>query len=122
MASAYCLAWNAYAPYAVAAFYAENARLVINNDKPIVGRGSIAAVAIYFYAQFPDLEFRMLDLRSSGTKTVFSWEWSGTYSETGRTCAISGWDEWTLSSKFRITESFSWFDAADYHRQVHGTD
>ena len=67
MAENYTSAWCSHKPNAVASFYAENGKIVINEGEPSTGRTEIAELAQAFYDDFPDLVVRMDSIRSSGT-------------------------------------------------------
>ena len=123
MAADYTKAWCSHDPNAVASFYAENGRIVINAGEPSQGREAIAAMAQAFYAEFPDLIVRMDDVRSSGTHAVFRWTLEGTNSGpggTGNRVVISGWEYWRYSDDGLVADSAGHFDADEYQRQLEG--
>ena len=59
MAENYTSAWCSHEPNAVASFYAENGKIVINEGEPSTGRTEIAELAQGFFNDFPDLVVRM---------------------------------------------------------------
>jgi uncharacterized protein (TIGR02246 family) len=118
MAENYTKAWCSHDPNAVASFYAEDGRIVINNGEPSSGRTEIAEMAQAFYNDFPDLVVRMDSIRSSGTHAVFMWTLEGTNSATGNHVAVSGWEYWRYTEEGLVAESAGHFDADDYQRQV----
>ncbi len=123
MAEKYTAAWCSHDPDAVASFYAEDGRIVINGGEPSVGREGIAAMAKAFYDEFPDLVVRMDDIRTSGTHAVYRWTLEGTHSGpggTGNRVEVSGWEYWRYSEDGLVAESAGHFDAEDYQRQVEG--
>jgi steroid delta-isomerase-like uncharacterized protein len=123
MAENYTAAWCSHDPNAVASFYAEDGRIVINGGEPSVGREEIAAMAKAFYDEFPDLVVRMDDIRTSGTHAVYRWTLEGTHSGaggTGNRVEVSGWEYWRYSDDGLVAESAGHFDAEDYQRQVEG--
>ncbi len=123
MAEKYTAAWCSHDPNAVASFYAEDGRIVINGGEPSVGREEIAAMAKAFYDEFPDLVVRMDDIRTSGTHAVYRWTLEGTHSGaggTGNRVEVSGWEYWRYSDDGLVAESAGHFDAEDYQRQVEG--
>ena len=120
MADNYTSAWCSHEPNAVASFYAENGKIVINEGEPSTGRTEIAEMAQAFYNDFPDLVVRMDSIRSSGTHAVFSWTLEGTSSSTGNHVEVSGWEYWRYTEDGLISDSAGHFDADDYHRQVDG--
>ncbi|SRR5712692_6868884 len=62
-AKRYAEAWCSQNPESVAAFFAENGSLNVNDGPPAVGRAAIADVARGFMRGFPDLLVRMDDAR-----------------------------------------------------------
>ncbi len=119
----YTAAWCSHDATAVASFYAEEGRIVINGGKPSRGRGEIAAMAQAFYDEFPDLVVKMDDIRTSGTHAVYRWTLEGTHCGTGGTgnrVKISGWEYWRFSDDGLVAESAGHFNATDYQRQVDG--
>ncbi len=120
MAQEYAKAWSSHSPEAVASFYEEDGKIIINKGDPIVGRVAIAEMVQGFYNEFPDLVVPLDDIRLAGSRAIFVWTLEGTHSETGNYVKVGGWEEWTLSDDTRVSESLGWFDAADYDRQVAG--
>ena len=87
-ATRYAKAWCSQNPESVAAFFAENGSLSINNGPPAVGRAAIAEEARGFMRTFPDMVVAMDDVtrepelggRSSCDaegRTVFNWTLTG---------------------------------------------
>ena len=123
MAENYTKAWCSHDPNAVALFYAEDGRIVINGGEPSQGRAEIAAMAQAFYNDFPDLVVRMDDIRTSGTHAIYRWTLEGTNSGpggTGNHVKVSGWEYWRYSEEGLVAESTGHFDADDYQKQVDG--
>ncbi|GJL83334.1 MAG: hypothetical protein DHS20C01_29680 [marine bacterium B5-7] len=123
MAVEYTKAWCSHDPNAVAAFYAEDGSIVINDGEPSKGRTEIAAMAQAFYNDFPDLVVEMDDIRTSGTHAVYRWTLKGTNSGpdgTGNRVEISGWEYWRYTEDGLVAESSGHFDANDYQQQVDG--
>lgn len=120
MAQRYAEAWSSHDPEAVASFYAEDGRIVINRGEAIVGRAAVAEMAQGFYAEFPDIVVRLDGLRRSGSDAVFLWTLEGTHSETGNRVEVSGWEAWELNDALEVASSRGYFDAEDYDRQVAG--
>ena len=120
MAERYTKAWCSHDPNAVASFYAEDGRIVINEGEPSEGRNEIAAMAQAFYDDFPDLVVKMDDIRSSGTHAVYRWTLEGTNSGTGNRVVVSGWEYWRYSDEGLVAESAGHFDADEYQSQVDG--
>ena len=58
-ATRYAKAWCSQDPDSVAAFFAENGSLSVNDGPPAVGRAAIAEVARAFMRDFPDMVVKM---------------------------------------------------------------
>ena len=113
MAENYTNAWCSHDPNAVASFFAEDGRIVINDGEPSQGREEIAAMAQSFYDDFPDLVVRMDDIRTlEGTNTGPG--------GTGNHVKLSGWEYWRYSGDGLVAESAGHFDAEDFQKQVEG--
>ena len=124
-ANRYAKAWCSQNPESVAAFFAENGSLSVNDGPPAVGRAAIAEVARGFMRDFPDMVVTMDDVRDSdGTK--FHWTLTGTNTGpggTGKRVRISGYELWKIDNDGLIAESKGHFDGAEYERQLeHGVD
>ena len=121
MAEGYTAAWCSRSAEAVASYFAEDAKSIINDGEPSVGRATIAGTMGAFFADFPDLVLHMDDLRSGGNKAIFLWTLEGTNSGAGGTgnfVRISGWQNWRLSDEFLIVEANGGYDTVEYERQV----
>lgn len=120
----YSEAWCSHDPNQVAAFYASDGRIVINDGDPSSGRAEIADMAKGFFDGFPDLVVRMDSIRTSGTYCVFMWTLEGTNAGpegTGNRVEISGWEYWRLNHLGEVAESAGHFDGAEYERQLAGS-
>lgn len=120
-AQRYTAAWCSQDPAMVAAFYAQDGSLRVNDDEPAVGRDAITDVAQGFMSAFPDLKVLMDGLVANGDEAVYRWTLVGTNSGpggTGRSVRISGFEEWRIDSDGLITESFGHFDSEEYRRQL----
>ena len=120
LAEAYTAAWNSGAAEAVAAFYAEDGGIVINNGAPWRDRAGVAAMAAGFFADVPDLRLVCDGVRAAGDHVVYLWTFTGRHAGTGRPLRITGWEEWDIDAAGKVAASRGWFDAADYGRQVGG--
>ena len=121
VAEGYTATWCSRSAEAVAAYFAEDAKSIINDGEPSFGRATIAAAMEAFFADFPDLVLHMDDLRSGGNKAIFLWTLEGTNSGaggTGNSVRIRGWQNWRLSDELLIVEADGGYDAAEYERQV----
>jgi uncharacterized protein (TIGR02246 family) len=119
----YTEAWCSHDPDQVAAFYAPDGRIVINDGDPSVGRAEVAEMVKGFFDGFPDLIVRMDSIRSSGTYCVFLWTLEGTNSGTdgtGNRVEISGWEYWRLNDVGEVAVSLGHFDEVEYERQLAG--
>jgi uncharacterized protein (TIGR02246 family) len=120
MAARYAEAWSSHDPEAVASFYAEDGKIVINRGDPIVGRAAVAEMAQGFYDEFPDIVVHLDELRHSDRDAVFLWTLEGTHSGTGNRVKVGGWEAWELNDALEVAASRGYFDAEDYDRQVTG--
>jgi uncharacterized protein (TIGR02246 family) len=68
----YARAWCSQDPDKVAAFFAEDGTLEVNDGKPAVGREEIAEVARSYMTLFPDLHVSMKGLTREGRGIVFT--------------------------------------------------
>lgn len=125
-AGRYTAAWCSQDASRVAAFYAENGSLKINDGEASVGREAITQAAQGFMTAFPDMVARMDDLRITGGQAVYHWTLTGTNTGpggTGKAVRISGFEEWTIDEDGLIIESLGHFDDEEYHRQLqYGAD
>ena len=120
----YTAAWNSQNAASVAAHYAENGSLKINDDAPSVGRAAITTAAQGFMTAFPDMVVTMDSLTVEGDQAVYHWTLTGTNTGpggTGNAVRISGHEEWIIGADGLIAESRGHFDEAEYQRQLqHG--
>jgi uncharacterized protein (TIGR02246 family) len=122
-ATRYAAAWSSQNAASVAAFYAPQGSLTINEGKPSVGREAIAAAAQGFMTAFPDLAVTMDDLQVEGDRAVFRWTATGTNTGpggTGRVVRFSGYEKWTLAADGSIAASRGHYDESNYQRQLKG--
>jgi predicted ester cyclase len=113
-AKRYAAAWCSHDPEKVAAFFAENALISVNDGPP----GPISEVARGFIRDFPDMIVTFHTLEPRGDRIVFHWTLTGTYAGNGNRVDISGYELWKIDNKGLIAESEGHFDAADYERQL----
>jgi len=122
-AQRYADAWCSQDPKKVAAFFAENGSIRINNGPPAVGRAAIAREAEAFMTTFPDMIVAFDKLEPQPNGTEFHWTLTGTNTGpggTGNKVRISGCELWKIDNDGLIGESKGNFDAADYARQLRG--
>ena len=119
----YAAAWSGQDPAAVAAFFAADGSLKVNEESPAEGREAITAVAKGFMDAFPDLVVVMDSLVQLPGGLEFHWTLTGTYvapNSTGRPVKISGVERWQLNEEGQVQTSVGSFDSGDYNRQISG--
>jgi len=121
LAEAYTAAWCSMDPARVAAHFAPNGSLTVNDGPPAVGRDAITATAQGFYDALPDMQVHFDDLAVEGDRVEYHWTFTGTNTGpggTGNTVRVSGYEEWTLDGDGLIAASHGHYDAAEYARQL----
>jgi steroid delta-isomerase-like uncharacterized protein len=125
-AKRYAEAWCSQNPESVAAFFAENGSLRVNEGPPAVGRAAIAEVARGFMRDLPDMIVTMDDVTHDSDGTKFHWTLTGTNAGpggTGKRLRISGYELWKIDEDGLIGDSKGHFNTAEYERQLkHGVD
>ncbi len=147
-AKRYAEAWCSQNPESVAAFFAENGSLTVNDGPPAVGRAAIWEEARGFMTTFPDMVVTMDDLSRDSDGAKFHWTLTGTNTGpggTGKRVRISGYELWKIDNGAGgsratwtgkpervdeqggesindglIAESKGHFDGAEYERQLRG--
>ena len=129
-AKRYAEAWCSQNPESVAAFFAENGSLSVNDGPPAVGRAAIAEVARGFMKTFPDMVVTIDDVTPespvggrSSCDAAFHWTLTGTNSGpdgTEKRVRISGYELWKIDKDGLIAVSKGHFDSAEYERQLRG--
>lgn len=125
LAERYAGAWCSQNPESVAAFFAENGSLSVNDGVPAIGRAPIAKEAQAFMTTFPDMVVTMDKLVRDEEGTKFHWTLTGTNTGpggTGKRVRIRGYELWKIDNDGLIAESKGHFDAADYEKQLKGTN
>src|SRR5216683_1652327 len=92
-ATKYTAAWCSQNAASVAAFFADQGSLKVNEGSPAVGRTAITAVAQGFMTAFPDLVIRMDGLTVNGSQVRYHWTLTGTNTGpggTGKFVRVSG--------------------------------
>src|SRR5439155_26356217 len=120
-AKRYADAWCSQSPESVAAFFAENGSLSVNNGPSAVGHAAIARDAQAFMTTFPDMLVTMDNVTRDSDGAKFHWTLTGTNTGaggTGKRVRISGYELWKLDNAGLITESKGHFDSAEYERQL----
>jgi predicted ester cyclase len=113
-AARYAKAWCSQNPESVAAFFAENVSLTVN-DAPST---PALEVARGFMRDFPDMNVTFNKLEPRGDRTAFHWTLTGTYARTGNHVRIRGYELWKIDNAGLIAESSGHFDVAAYERQL----
>src|SRR6266852_6941386 len=122
-AKRYAEAWCSQNPESVAAFFAENGSLSVNDGPPAVGRAAIAEIARGFMRTFPDMMVTMDKVSRDSDGTKFHWTLTGTNTGpggTGKRVRISGYELWQFNSSGFIENSKGHFDSGEYERQLRG--
>ena len=120
-AKKYTAAWCSQNAGSVAAFYAEDGSLKINDGTPSVGRSEITEAAQSFMTAFPDMIVKIDAIESDGKGAVYRWTLTGTNNGSGGNgnfVNISGYEEWSFDSDDLIAESKGHFDEEEYERQL----
>lgn len=120
-AERYTEAWCSQDPARVAAHYAPDGSLTINDGTPSVGRHAVTEAARAFMDAFPDLQVLLDDVREDGPTPQYHWTLVGTNTGpggTGNRVRISGFEEWTIGDDGLIASSLGHFDQAEYDRQL----
>ena len=120
-AKRYTAAWCSQDPASVAAFYAVDGSLAINDGAPSIGRGAITEAARGFMDAFPDMVVTMDEISGEGERAEYRWTLTGTNTGpggTGNRVRISGHEEWTFGADGLIARSSGHFDEDDYRRQL----
>jgi steroid delta-isomerase-like uncharacterized protein len=120
-AEAYTAAWCSQDAARVAAFFAEDGSLSVNDAAPAVGRAAITAVAQGFMTAFPDLQVFLDELGLEDDRAIYHWTLKGTNTGrdgSGRVVCISGYEVWQMGADGLIANSRGHFDAEDYRHQL----
>ncbi len=120
-AKKYTAAWCSQNAGSVAAFYAEDGSLKINDGNPSVGRSEITEAAQSFMTAFPDMVVKMDAIESNGKGAIYRWTLTGTNNGpggSGNSVNISGNEEWSFDSDDLIAKSKGHFDSEEYDRQL----
>ena len=120
-AARYTAAWCSQDAARVAAFYATDGSLTINNEEPAVGRRAITETTQAFMAAFPDLKVTMEGLKVDGDQAEYHWTLTGTnmgHGGKGNRVRISGFEVWEFDDDGLIRTSKGRFDSGEYRRQL----
>ena len=122
-AQRYAAAWCSQDASSVAAFYAADGSLSVNDGRPAVGRSAITEIAQAFMTAFPDMRVVMDKILAQGDHAEFHWTLIGTNSGpggTGQPVRISGFELWQMGADGLIASSQGHFDSSEYDRQLKG--
>ena len=117
----YSAAWCSQKPESVAAFFAANGSLKVNDDSPAAGREAVTKVAQGVMMAFPDMIVAMDSIETKPNGTEFHWTLTGTNTGpggTGNKVKVSGYELWQFDKDGLIQESIGSFDADEYNRQL----
>ena len=120
-AKRYTAAWCGQQAASVAAFYAADGSLRVNDGAPAVGRRAITEVAQSFMTAFPDLRVDMDAVLARGDRTEYRWTLTGTNTGpggSGHPVRITGFELWQMDADGLIASSHGHFDDAEYRRQL----
>ena len=121
MAVRYAAAWSSQDPDALAAFYADDGILQVNDGEPAIGRDAVRGTAEAFMTGFPDMTVELVELRGEYPNVEFHWHWTGTNTGPGGTGAyvdLLGYEAWTIGDDGLIVRSLGHYDEAEYDRQL----
>jgi len=117
----YTAAWCSMDPSRVAAHYAPEGSLTINEGIPSVGRDAITATAQGFYTSLPDMQVYLVDVVVDGDRIEYHWTFTGTNTGpggTGKAVRVVGYEEWTIDDDGLIAASQGHYDQTEYARQL----
>lgn len=120
-AEAYTAAWCSMDPAQVAAHFARNGSLQVNDGTPAIGRDAITETAAGFYEALPDMQVLLRELAVEGPTVEYRWTFTGTNTGpggTGKSVRVDGFEEWTLDDEGLISRSLGHYDADEYARQL----
>lgn len=120
-ADAYTAAWCSQNAASVAAFYAADGSLQVNDAPAAAGRAAITEVAQSFMTAFPDMQVLLDALRIEDDRVMYHWTLVGTNTGpggTGRSVRISGYEVWQISADGLIARSQGHFDAEGDRQQL----
>ena len=111
-AQRYTAAWCSLVAASVAAFFATDGELAINDGAPAVGRQAITEVAQSFMTAFPDLRVVMDKVLLKGDHTEYHWTLTGANTGpggTGHRVRIGGYELWQFGPDGLIAQSLGYF-------------
>jgi uncharacterized protein (TIGR02246 family) len=120
-ARSYTAAWCSQNAASVAAFFAPDGSLTINNGASSIGSAAITDAVQGFMTAFPDMIVAMDRLLVDPPHAIYHWTLTATNSGpggTGKTVRISGQEEWSIGDNGLIAESKGRFDEAEYRKQL----
>lgn len=119
----YAQAWSSQRPKAVAAMFAEDGWIAINDEEPARGREAVEGVARGFMTDFPDLDVRCDRLAFVEGELRWHWTMKGTNTGprgTGKAILISGYESLVIGEDGLIVSAHGHFDQQDWGRQLGG--
>jgi SnoaL-like protein len=120
-ARSYAQAWGSKRPNFVAAYFAEDGAIQVNDGDRAIGRDAITKVAQGFMTDLPDMIVRYDSLVTKSNGTEFHWTLIATNSGpggTGNKVKVSGYEFWQLNENGLIKNSQGHFPSEEYNRQL----
>jgi len=120
-AAEYTAAWCSQDAASVAAFFAPDGSLTINDGTPSVGTAAITAAAQSFMTALPDLHVAMDSLVVENGRIEYHWTLTGSNTGpdgAGNPVRISGYEAWQFGPDGLIASSQGHFDTDEYRRQI----
>ena len=120
-AARYTTAWCSQDAAKVAAFFAADGSLTINDNEPAVGRKAITDSVQAFMTAFPDLSVAMDGVNWKDEFAEYHWTLTGTntgHGGKGNRVRISGFEVWEFDQDGLIRSSKGRFDSGEYRRQL----
>ncbi len=116
----YTEAWNSKNPGNVAAFYDDQAMLVVNGDS-LKGKLSVINFAKSFMRNFPNMKLTMDSLVADNEGYSYYWSFRGNYEGpygNGNRIVSNGFEKWILNEEGLIEVSIGTFDEKDFRKQM----
>jgi nuclear transport factor 2 (NTF2) superfamily protein len=120
-AARYTTAWCSQDAASVAAFFAADGSLTINDNEPAVGRKAITESVQAFMSAFPDLWVAMDGVKWQSEFAEYNWTLTGTntgHGGKGNRVRISGLEVWEFGEDGLIRSSKGRFDSGEYRKQL----
>jgi steroid delta-isomerase-like uncharacterized protein len=114
----YADAWGRYDPDAIVALHTEDTRFHAHvGQEPAVGKAAVRQAFADLFAQFPDLAFEQVSLKTGTDYWVVEWKMSGTLAATGAHFDVDLLDLITVENGLVRTKD-SYLDAVSMQAQL----